>query len=88
MNNYQNYKLFRVLIFDLDNLFCNFMQISCNLTTSSKLARIKSLIKFCGNIPSTCFDSCFLLEMSRDSMLPTCFSVCFSKSFLKENMQT
>ena len=44
---------------------------------------MKSFIKFCGNIPSICFNSFFILERSEDFKAPTCFSVCFSKTFPK-----
>ena len=57
-----------------------FFIISCNFTISFNLARIKSFIKFCGNIPSICFN---LLERSRDFIASTCISVCFSKGFPK-----
>ena len=48
----------------------------------SNLARIK-IIKFCGNIPSICFNSSFLLEGFRKFKAPKCFSVYFSKAFPK-----
>ena len=38
MNIYQNCKFFPVLIYNLDYLFCNFIQISCNLTISSNFS--------------------------------------------------
>ena len=54
--------------------------LSCNSTISFNLARIKSFIRFCGNMPSICFN---LLEESRNFIASTCFSVCFSKAFSK-----
>ena len=48
---------------------------------SFNLARIKSFIKFCGNIPSICFN---LLEGFRDFIALTCFALYFSKAFPKE----
>ena len=47
------------------------------------LAQTKSLIRFCGNIPSIRLNSSLLLQRSRDFEAPTCFSVCFSKAFPK-----
>ena len=57
--------------------------ISCKSTISFHLSQIKSFIRFFGNIPSICFNSSFLLKTSRDFIAPTCFSVCFSKTFPK-----
>ena len=44
---------------------------------------MKPFIKFCGNIPSLCFNSSFLLEKSTDFKAATYFSVCFLKAFPK-----
>ena len=44
---------------------------------------MKSSIKFCGNIPSICFNSFLILERSEDFKAPPFFSVCFSKTFPK-----
>ena len=41
------------------------------------MTRIKSFIRFCGNIPLICFNLFFLLKVSRTFKVPTCFSVCF-----------
>ena len=43
-----------------------------------------SFNRFFGNIPSVFFDSSLLLERFRDFKVSTCFSVCFSKVFPKE----
>ena len=50
---------------------------------SFNLLIIKSFNMFFGNIHSICLSLSFLLERSRDSKAPTCFSVCFSKAFHK-----
>ena len=55
--------------------------ISWNSTISFNLARIKSLIKFCGIMLSIRFN---LLQGSRDFIATFSFSVCFSKTFPKE----
>ena len=47
---------------------------------------MSQFIKFCGNLISVFFNSSFLLEMSRDSIAPTCLTccfVCFSKDLPK-----
>ena len=80
MNIYQNYRFLQVLIYNLDHFF---LIITCNLTISFNFARIKSFIRPCGNIPSIGFSSSFFLEMSREFIAETCFSVCFSKAFPK-----
>ena len=57
--------------------------ISCKSTISFHLSQIKSFIRYFGNIPSISFHSSFLLKTSRDFIAPTCFSVCFSRTFPK-----
>ena len=44
---------------------------------------MNQIIRFCGSIPTICFNLSFLLEDFRDLRAPTCFSVCFSKAFPK-----
>ena len=48
------------------------------------LAQTKSFTGFSVNIPSICFNWSFLLEEFANFKAPTCFSVCFSKAFPKE----
>ena len=53
------------------------------LHINDNLTRIKSIIRFCGNIHSACFMLIFLLEESMHFKVPICFSVCFPKDFPK-----
>ena len=57
--------------------------ISLKLTVSFNLSRVISFIRFCGNMPSICLNSSFLLEGFRDYIAPNSFSVCFWKTFAK-----
>ena len=50
---------------------------------TNNLSLIESFIRYCGIIPSICFNSFFLLEGFSDFIAPTCFSVWFSKVFPK-----
>ena len=82
MKFYWNYRLFALK----STLFNSIL--SCNLVIFFSLSQIISFIwyqwSFIWDILSTCFNSSALSEIFRDLKAWTCFSVCFSKAFPKE----